>query len=279
MKAVNLLPSDLKPAGPKAAAPGPSLEADGDGIGAFVLLGALAAVAIGVVVFVLAGNTIKDREGQVAAVKVEQQVAEREVARLAPYGQFQDLARKRLDTVRDLASSRFDWEQALRDLSRALPRNVTLDSINGTVRPGANSGAGGGANTLRGSIAAPAIELSGCTRTQSAVARMMSQLRNVQGVTRVALSKSNKDDAGAGGETGGCGRGAPPRFEVVVFFETATATQGGTAVTPQASATPQAGAAATPQPGSTTAPAVGASPQASPTAESSGGATQGANTK
>ena len=58
----------------------------------------------------------------------------------------------------------------------------------------------------------------------------MSRLRNVQGVTRVSLSKSEKSDTAAansgssatGGSTvGPCGKGSPPSFEVVVFFEKA----------------------------------------------------------
>ena len=59
----------------------------------------------------------------------------------------------------------------------------------------------------------------------------MSRLRNVQGVTRVSLSKSEKSDTAAasgaagaptgGSTTGPCGKGSPPSFEVVVFFEKA----------------------------------------------------------
>ena len=54
----------------------------------------------------------------------------------------------------------------------------------------------------------------------------MSRMRNVQGVTRVSLAKSDKDASGAGGAAGAagpavnpCGKGAPPSFEVVIFFE------------------------------------------------------------
>ena len=53
----------------------------------------------------------------------------------------------------------------------------------------------------------------------------MSRLRNVQGVTRVSLSKSEKSAvaAGSGADVAGpCGKGAPPNFELVVFFEKAT---------------------------------------------------------
>ena len=56
----------------------------------------------------------------------------------------------------------------------------------------------------------------------------MSRLRNVQGVTRVSLSKSEKATDVAAGSSGGgssavnpCGKGSPPNFEIVVFFEKA----------------------------------------------------------
>ena len=54
----------------------------------------------------------------------------------------------------------------------------------------------------------------------------MSRLRNVQGVTRVSLSKSEKATQrrrrSAGHAGGPCGKGSPPNFEIVVFFEKAT---------------------------------------------------------
>ena len=53
----------------------------------------------------------------------------------------------------------------------------------------------------------------------------MSRLRNIQGVTRVSLSKSEKADRWPprpGQTVGPCGKGSPPSFELVVFFEKAT---------------------------------------------------------
>ena len=50
------------------------------------------------------------------------------------------MAETRIQTVKDLASSRFDWEQALRDISRAIPADVTLRELKGTI-----SSAGGAA--------------------------------------------------------------------------------------------------------------------------------------
>ena len=80
---------------------------------------------------------------------------------------------------------------------------------------------GNGSDPLRGSIAAPAITLTGCAPSQSGVARMMSRIRGVDGVTRVTLSKSVKAAAAAtsGGAESPCGKGTPPTFSLVAFFE------------------------------------------------------------
>ena len=96
------------------------------------------------------------------------------------------MAKARVQTVRDLAGSRFDWEQALRDLSRAVPADVSLTSLAGDI----STGAGGGGSQLRGAISAPAITLTGCAPGQTQVARLMARLNNIDGVTRVSLSRS-----------------------------------------------------------------------------------------
>ena len=140
---------------------------------------------------------VKQKHSALAAVSAQNDATVKRAAELKPYADFQTLARERASTVQALASARFDWEQSLRDLSRALPSDVYVSSLKGTVGGGASGGCGSG---LRGAIgAAPAIELSGCTKSQPAVATLMSRLRNVQGVTRVSLSKSEKADAVATG--------------------------------------------------------------------------------
>ena len=77
------------------------------------------------------------------------------------------------------------------NLSQVVPADTTLQSIVGTVVPGASAGGGGaGAASLRADIAAPAFELTGCTANQDDVARLMSRLRLINGVTRVSFSDS-----------------------------------------------------------------------------------------
>jgi hypothetical protein len=189
-----------------------------------------------------------------------------QTAQVKPFADFDALANERVSTLRDMAQSRFDWDQALRDLARAVPRDVTLKTLNGSVS--ASSASGGGA--LRSAITAPAITLTGCAPGQTQVARLMARLNNIDGVTRVSLSKSDKvATAATTGTTGTdaqvrntvpCGAGAHPDFEVVVFFGktpaavTAASTAGTPGATPAATPTPTpaAGATATPAPGSTT---------------------------
>jgi Tfp pilus assembly protein PilN len=218
MKAVNLLPSDLRSSPKRGAVKAPAADEPG-GLGAYAVLGALALCVVALAAYVLTTNAVKDRKAQLDAATAQVQATTQRAAELKPYADFQALAETRIQTVRDLASARFDWEQALRDISRALPDEVSLTTLNGSISTG------GGGNALRGAIAAPAIELAGCTTDQTAVARLLSRLRNVDGVTRVSLAKSVKADTPATAPTDpgqgapGCGIGRPPAFEVVIFFE------------------------------------------------------------
>jgi hypothetical protein len=184
-------------------------------------------------------------------VTARQQALAAEAAKLKPYADFDALAKGRVQTVRDLAGSRFDWEQALRDLSRAIPANVALKSLSGNVSTDAG---GAGSSSLRGAISAPAITLTGCTSDQTDVARLMARLRDIQGVTRVSLSKTESQKYDPSDDTGTsiarrnalpCGAGSRPQFEIVMFFETASAA---------VSAPPAASGSATPAPTPTPTP-------------------------
>jgi Tfp pilus assembly protein PilN len=269
MRAVNLLTPDLRSASSGKGPSGPSaLEAPG-GIGAFILLGALALCVAALAGYVVSNNVIKDRKAELAQVRAQSAATVAQANTLKPYADFQTLAKDRAGTVQALAMARFDWEQALRDLSRAMPKEVYLSSLDGSIS---------GGSAIRGAINSPAIELKGCTKSQPAVATLMSRMRNVEGVTRVSLAKSDKDSGavGAGGVGSGtvnpCGKGAPPSFEIVIFFERSKVAQVLTGVTgavdpaaPVAAATPAAGAKI--QPGAAT-PA----PTTPPTAAVTGGA-------
>ena len=261
MRAVNLLPPDTRGASKSSAELAVGPEAKG-GAGAFVVLGVLAACVAGVAGVVTTDNTIKQRNADLDQLAQRQQAIETQVAKLKPYADFDASAKARAQTVRDIAGSRFDWEQALRDLSRAIPQDVTLTQLSGDIA----TDAGGQGGALRTAISAPAITVTGCSGGQTQVARLMARLRDIDGVTRVSLSSSVKAKVEKAQEndevtetqrrlSAPCGLGKRPTFEVVMFFEgdaakvattpvTATGTVSETP-TPTPTATPEGGAAAT----------------------------------
>jgi Tfp pilus assembly protein PilN len=258
VKAVNLLPPDNRGASKATTELGAGPEAKG-GAGAFVVLGVLAAAVAGTAGVVLADNTIKQRGVDLEEVVQQQAALQAQAAKLKPYADYDAMAKTRVQTVRDLAGSRFDWEQALRDLSRAVPADVTLTGLTGDIA----NGAGGGGNALRTAISAPAISLQGCAPGQTQVARLMARLHDIDGVTRVSLSNSASEKVDATTTEGSevaqrnatpCGEGKRPRFDVVVFFENDAATVATTPTTAggNVSATPTPTPTATPSGDGTT---------------------------
>jgi Tfp pilus assembly protein PilN len=220
MRAVNLLPSDLRGTAP-AAAPTAGPER-AEGIGAYVVLGALALCVAMLATYVIATNNVKQKQADLEEVASQAQAASAEAAKLKPYADFDAMAKTRVETVKGLAAARFDWEQAFRDLSRSMPSNVKLQSLSGDMGLPGTTG-GGATDPLRGSISAPAISLGGCANSQQGVAQMLSRLRAVDGVTRVALSKSESAVNAQPGTTQTCKGKNPPTFSVVVFFERSAA--------------------------------------------------------
>jgi Tfp pilus assembly protein PilN len=240
MKAVNLIPADARKnrSGPSNAVRVPT----------YALLGLLAAALALVTVYVLTGNTIADRKAQLNTLQAQVAQAQAQAAKLGDYGRFAQIAHTRLQTVAGIAATRFDWHEALSDLSQVVPSNTSLQTLSGTVAPGASTGGGGGggSSNLRSDIPTPALELGGCTTSQDNVARLMSRLRLIDGVTRVSLSTSQKTAIGAGGSssgTVGCGPTAT-NFNMVVFFKTlpGAGPNGATSITGAATTTTRGGA-------------------------------------
>jgi hypothetical protein len=142
-------------------------------------------------------------------------------------------------------------------VARAIPANVTLKTLTGDT----SSGAADSDVQLRTAIASPAITLTGCAPGQTDVARLMARLHDVDGVTRVSLSKSDNTDVVSGSSASGgsqldrrnaapCGAGVHPSFEVVAFFERASA-----AVSAPPAGSDSSAATATPTPTPTATPA------------------------
>jgi Tfp pilus assembly protein PilN len=224
MKAVNLIPADER-----RSAGG------GSGLGSYVLIGLLALVVVVGAAFTLVNRDLKDNRKKLAEVQAQIQAAQNEAEALKAYTSFTSVRQQRTETVRSLATSRFDWAHALHEVARTMPANTWLTSMRATVTPGTNVD-GGVSDPLRSSVQAPAIEIVGCTTSQDKVAGVISSLRRADGVQRISLSSSERLDAGAAGAagTGGadCRNGNVrfPKFSMTLFFNapTPTATQGTT---------------------------------------------------
>ncbi len=192
---VNVLPAEER------RAAGTGGRSDG---AVYAVLGVLALALVLVTASVLSKNGVKDKESDLAAVTAKAASAEQAASALSAYTEFAALREKRDETVKLIADSRFDWAHALSEVSRTIPKNAWLTTLTGSV----SSASAGGSSGLRSSLPQPAVEIVGCTTSQGAVARMMSDVRRIDGVERVSLEASEKsDDAGGGdgGSTGGAG--------------------------------------------------------------------------
>jgi Tfp pilus assembly protein PilN len=235
MRAVNLIPPD---------------ERRGDraplrtGVFAYVLVGGLALLLLGIVAVALTSKQISDRESEQQSLQQELDQATARAQSLQAFTNFRAAQEQRAATVTSLAQSRFDWERVLQELSLILPSDVWLSSLTGTVSPdvtiesaGGGSSSSGGAG-VRAEVAGPALEISGCATGQEAVAGFISALEDIDGVTRVGLDSSNSvGDESSGGETGGSSGGSDTEcqgpdvysFLLVVAFDSVPAPETATA--------------------------------------------------
>ena len=190
MRAVNLLPPDTRGASKVSADLGAGPEAKG-GAGPFVVLGVLAACVAGAAGYVLTENTVKQRTADLAEATAQQQAIARQAAELQPYADFDadgPGARRDRQGHRGLAL-RLGAGPA-RPLARHSRRRhaEVADRRHGQRRRRRRRRV----EPLRGAINAPAITLQGCAPGQTEVSRLLARLHDVQGVTRVTLSKSTK---------------------------------------------------------------------------------------
>jgi Tfp pilus assembly protein PilN len=231
MKAVNLIPTDGAVAGRRRS-----------GAGAYAVLGVLALLVAMSTIYTLAGRALDTKRAELSAVTAQAQSVETKASGLKVYADALNTRNNRVETVKSLTASRFDWSNAMHEVARTLPSGAWVLSMRATVNPSVS--VDGTPDPLRASLAVPAIELGGCADKQSGVASVLSALRGMDGVQRVSLSKSEKaQDAvsssnsdSAGSAQQGCG--TRPQFSLTVFFEapassaTASTTASTTGVTP-----------------------------------------------
>ena len=223
MRAVNLIP-----VGERRGV------ANTTGLASYIVLGLLALVVALSAAYTLSNRTLGDHRRELASVEARATAIEGQAQALDGYTNFSTLRQKRSETIRALAASRFDWSKTLHEVARTIPANAWLTSMRGTVSPNV-SAEGGGSDPLRTSLPGPALELIGCTTSHDQVAAVISNLRRIDGVERVSLSSSVKNDGGGGGGGAGgdCRQGSAhyPQFSMTLFFASpsaATAAKGKT---------------------------------------------------
>jgi Tfp pilus assembly protein PilN len=235
MKAVNLIPAE---------------SATGSGrspVGVYALLGVLALLVAMSATYTLVARSVDTKRGELAGVTARAQSTESKATQYKRFTEFSQLRQSRVETVKKLAGSRFDWAEAMHEVARTMPTGSWVTSIRATVDPSAQ--VAGSADPLRAAIPAPAIELAGCAKTQQGVAGVVAALRGITGVQRVTLSSSVKqqatDDSGSASDSSGpqltCGSTA--QFSLTVFF---TAPAGSTATSATTATTATASGASTP---------------------------------
>ncbi|MDQ3677792.1 MAG: PilN domain-containing protein [Actinomycetota bacterium] len=204
MRAVNLMPGDRGGRASRSAGSSPS--------GAYLVLGALGVLVVFVSLWAVTNKQIDSRTTKLEKANAEAQVAERRAQASAPYQEFAELARNRNATVTSLSATRFDWSHGLREVARVVPDDVWLTAIDGS------SGAGDAAPGPTSSAApAPRFEMTGCTKSQANVARLMARLRAVDGVRSVELKTSVKPDE-VSSEDCPANKPSDPVFTIVISF-------------------------------------------------------------
>lgn len=219
MNAVNLLPQKHRPRRASGGQQGSS----------FVLLGALAAIVVAVLVYVLSVNSINSAKSDIASAKAETVRANAQADALGAYGNFAKVKDDRVKAVKDLAGGRTDWERTLREVAHVLPSgvwitsadasdgadaSVTTSTTSTTSSQGssASQGSGAGAPQAAAVSSSPAITLKACAPSQDAVANSIVRLRELDGAKDVTLDHSTQatpeTSASSGGSAGTAGSAA-----------------------------------------------------------------------
>jgi Tfp pilus assembly protein PilN len=233
MRAVNLIPADSRSGGARAGR---------SGGGAYAVLVVLAGLAVLALLYGKAHHQVTSRRAEAASLSARAQSASAAADQLAPYTTFAALHEQREHAVSELVDARFDWAHAFQEISRVLPRDASIGSLEGTVgstsagsstssssasstatAPASSAATASAASTATSSTppgSVPTFTLTGCATSQQEVALTLQRLRLIDGVSNVTLQSSTESAAG-GSASSGAGKCSPevPAFTVQVAFE------------------------------------------------------------
>lgn len=179
-------------------------------------------MVVGAIAYSNKATTLNDKA---AALQAEADIARAKAVRpVEAFNDFAGVAQSRTLLVGGLAASRFPWGNALYNLSRSLPEDVTLDDIQAVTvdQTAAAANQSTGAAAVE-STALPSLTLSGCTSGWIGYSRLMVWLKEMPGVNRVKSNQSTSSGVVADGDdedakrSKNCGP-SPLQFSLVVYF-------------------------------------------------------------
>jgi Tfp pilus assembly protein PilN len=203
VRPVNLLPDDLRP---RRASSSATLKGS-----SYVLVGLLGALLVMALVYALSANQTNSRKSDIAKAQQQTQEAQRRAAVLAPYGAFAQVKATRIQSVKQLAAGRFDWERMMRELALVLPNGTWLIDMSASVGPQTSSAGGqpqqqqppSGSGASSEESASPSLLLTGCADDQPDVAVLMVRLRKLHGSKNVELGESSQQESSGTSEAAG----------------------------------------------------------------------------
>lgn len=258
MRAVNLVPLEARPGRVSGGKSGGAV---------YGVLGAMVVLLLGLSLVALSKKKEAQSNQELAAIQQSTQAYTTAATQFSSFESAATQAASRINTVRGLAEARFDWAGAMREMSRLVPETSMVYNLSASVKDGAASG--GASSQLRSAIAAPAITLTGCSKSQPEVANLVTRLQAMRRATNVALESSKQ--ATAGGSAADCSFTNGYDFVLVVFFSPGKAkssdeaspgdTSGATPIATESATPPATPAATTP---AATTPASGTTTTSSP---------------
>ena len=96
-------------------------------------LGVLGFLLVAVTLYVFTLNGITSNQDELAQLKAEKSESDSTAGALSGFGDFQVIKATRVTSVKTLADGRLDWERVLLEISRVLPEDVWLTSLEGAT--------------------------------------------------------------------------------------------------------------------------------------------------
>ncbi|MFY9488596.1 MAG: hypothetical protein WAP35_07885 [Solirubrobacterales bacterium] len=188
MRPVNLVPAELRGGG-----------GSGDPKVAYGIVGGLGVLLVMVLLAVVQSNKATTLRDETAAIQAETQRHQANIKPVQSFNDFADVVQSRTLLVGGLAESRFPWDRTLFNLSRAMPEDVTLDTIIASTSSDVAAAPAAGAAAPEANSAT--LELTGCASGWYGASRFLVRLKDLPGVSDVTPASSNSDPADNTGDS------------------------------------------------------------------------------